>query len=100
MASYDDEEIETTMSSQSVPRVNPTRELDALLDELDTLLKNGDVMGALGERGVNASIALAASGALRAYFAADKARAADDFGMVSEEIAGRLGREPRANGGS
>lgn len=66
------------------------RELAAVFDDLETLLKNGDVIAALTERGVNASIALLAAHALRAYLTDRKAEAADDFATVAEEIRGRL----------
>jgi hypothetical protein len=65
-------------------------ELDGLFDEIDTLLKNVDVIGALTERGVNTSLAITAADALRAYLKGDKAQAAEDFAMVGEEIASRL----------
>jgi hypothetical protein len=66
------------------------RELEEVLDDLDTLLKNVDVGAQLADRGVNVSLALVARDALRAYLLGDRARAADDFGLVAEEITGRL----------
>jgi hypothetical protein len=78
------------------PRIDPTRELNELLAELETILKNPDVMGALAERGVNASLALVALDGLGAYLVGDKVQAADDLRTVAEEIEGRLrfGNDP------
>lgn len=70
--------------------VDPTRELTELLEELDGLLKNPDVVGALAERGVNASLALVALDGLGAYLVGDKLQAVDDLRTVAEEIEGRL----------
>jgi hypothetical protein len=76
--------------------IDPTREVDELFDELTGLLKNPDVVGALSERGINASLALLAVDGTRAYLAGDKAQAADDLRTVAEEIEGRLkfGNDP------
>jgi hypothetical protein len=65
-------------------------EIAGAFDDLETLLKNGDVVEALSNRGVNASIALTAVEALRAYLEGRKAEAADELHMVAEEIRGRL----------
>jgi len=70
--------------------IDPRAELAAIFDDLETLLKNGDVIAALTSRGINASLALLAAHALRAYLADQKAEAADDFATVAEEIRGRL----------
>jgi hypothetical protein len=75
-------------------------ELDGLFDDIDTLLKNVDVLSALTERGVNSSLAMAAADALRAYLKGEKARAADDFSMVAEEIASRLAAAGGLAGGA
>ncbi len=64
-------------------------ELDGLFDDIDALLKNVEVLSALTDRGVNASLAMTAADALRAYLKGDKARAAEDFSLVGEEIAHR-----------
>ncbi|MFO0674590.1 MAG: hypothetical protein U0235_34090 [Polyangiaceae bacterium] len=66
------------------------RELDDLFAELETLLKNPDVGATLAERGVNVSLALLASDALKAYVHGDKARAAEEFCHFGEEVAARL----------
>lgn len=82
---------------------DPGPEIAAVFDDLETLLKNGDVIAALTERGINASIALLAAHALRAYLSAQKAEAAEDFTTVAEEIRGRLDAskdEQRAQGAS
>jgi hypothetical protein len=65
-------------------------ELDGLFNDIDALLKNVDVLSALTERGVNASLAMTAADGLRAYLKGEKARAAEDFSVVAEEIAHRL----------
>lgn len=70
--------------------VDPTREIAALFDDLTDLMKNGDVIAALSQRGVNASIALTAIEGLRSYLEGKKAEAAEDFAMVADEIKGRL----------
>ena len=64
-------------------------EIDGLFDDLDSLLKNGDVLAALTERGVNASLAMVAADGLRAYLKGEKARAAEDLSTAAEEIASR-----------
>lgn len=78
------------------PKLDPTRELKEVLGELSQLLKNPDVVGALSDRGVNASLALVAIEGLGAYLVGDKAQAAEDLKCVAEEIEGRLqfGNDP------
>lgn len=78
------------------PKLDPTNELTDVLGELSQLLKNPDVIGALAERGVNASLALVALEGLGAYLVGDKAQAAEDLKCVAEEIEGRLqfGNDP------
>ena len=66
------------------------KELGEVFSDLDTLLKNPDVGTELAARGVNVSLAIVAAEGLRAYLAGDKARAAEDFDTVAEEIASRL----------
>ncbi len=80
------------------PKIDPTAELRELLGELDSMLKNPDVIGALAERGVNASLALVALDGLGAYLVGDKVQAAEDLRTVAEEIEGRLrfGDDPPA----
>ncbi len=67
------------------------QELDDVFDDLDALLKNADVAGALSERGVNISLALTAAYGLRAYLHGDKATAIEDLATAAEEIAARAG---------
>lgn len=62
------------------------RELSEVLDDLETLLKNNLVGAALGDRGVNTSLAMVAVSGLRSYLLGSKLAAADDFDLVSEEI--------------
>lgn len=78
------------------PKLDPTKELTEILGELSQLLKNPDVVGALSERGVNASLALVALEGLGAYLVGDKAQAAEDLKCAGEEIEGRLkfGNDP------
>jgi hypothetical protein len=86
----EDDPIETTTTSGIEITLDPTAELRAVLDDLEALLKNGDVIAALTEKGVNASIALLAASGLSSYLGGKKAEAADDLGTAAEEIRGRL----------
>ena len=86
----DEDELETTMTSEVESGVDPTAEIRAVLDELEVLLKNGDVIAALSARNVNASLALLAIEGLRAYLTGRKVEAADDFATTAEEIRARL----------
>lgn len=66
------------------------KELREVFEDLDTLLKNPEVGSELTSRGVNVSLAIVAAEALLAYVVdGDKARAAEDFETVAEEIATR-----------
>jgi hypothetical protein len=65
-------------------------ELEEVVDDLLTLLKNPDVGAALAERGVNASIALTIVHGLEGYVAGEKARAAEDLETAAEEIRARM----------
>jgi hypothetical protein len=88
MGASDDDDRDVPLG-QTV-RVDPTQELGDVLDELEDLLKNGDVVESLSNKGINASLALVAIDGLRAYLEGRKAEAADDLGTVAEEIRGRL----------
>jgi hypothetical protein len=66
------------------------KELYEVFEDLDTLLKHPDVGTELASRGVNQSLAIVAAEALLAYVQGDKARAAEDFDTVAEEIGARL----------
>ena len=66
------------------------KELDEVLDDLVSLLKNPEVGAELTARGVNVSLAIVGAEGLAAYVHGDKARAADDLGTVAEEIKARL----------
>jgi hypothetical protein len=70
------------------PRI--ARELADALEDLETLLKNPEVMGALTEDGVNASLALVATHGIRGYLLGEKLEAAEDFETVAEEIRVRV----------
>jgi hypothetical protein len=85
-----DDILETTFDTGMEVETDPNQELDAVLDDLEALLKNGEVIAALTARGINASLALVAAGGLRSYVKGKKAEAADDFGTAAEEIRGRL----------
>lgn len=89
--SHDEDILETTLDTGMEVAMDPDQELDAVLDDLEALFKNGEVIAALTARGINASLALCAAGGLRAYVKGKKAEAADDFGTVAEEIRSRLG---------
>jgi hypothetical protein len=91
MARDDDEdELETTMASGSVPAVDPSKELEAILDDLEVVLKNGDVVAVLSGKGVNASLVLLASSGMRALLANRKQEAIEDFSTLAEELAARM----------
>lgn len=70
----------------------PLKELDEVLDDLVSLLKNPDVGAELSARGVNVSLAIVGAEGLAAYVHGEKERAADDLSTVAEEIASRLVR--------
>ncbi|HMY19091.1 MAG TPA: hypothetical protein PKA58_22350 [Polyangium sp.] len=89
MGSSDDDDDRRVPLGQTF-HVDPSREVSNVLDELEDLLKNGDVIEALSNKGINASLALVAIDGLRAYLDGRKADAADDLGTVAEEIRGRL----------
>ena len=65
------------------------REIDELFDDLDTLLKNGDVQTTLAGRRVNTSLAMLVADGLRAYLRGDKEKAMEDLSVAAEEIAQR-----------
>lgn len=65
------------------------KELDDVLEDLVTLLKNPEVTAELSGRGINASLAIVGAEGLQAYVNGDKARAAEDLATVAEEIASR-----------
>jgi hypothetical protein len=66
------------------------KELDDVLEDLVTLLKNPEVGAELTARGVNTSLAIVGAEGLAAYVHGEKARAADDLLTVGEEIKARL----------
>ncbi len=91
--------LETTIDTGEEIALDPSGEIDAVLGDLEALLKNGDVMSSLADRGINTSLALVAASALRSYLAGKKAEAAEDFATVAEEIQARLavGRGPNGH---
>jgi hypothetical protein len=74
------------------------KELGEVMEDLATLLKHPEVGAELTARGVNVSLALVAADALVAYIEGDRARAAEDFDTVAEEIATRLAAARDADG--
>lgn len=87
---HDEDILDTTLDTGLDVALDPNPALDAVLDDLESLLKNGEVIAALTARGVNASLALTAATGLRAYVKGKKAEAADDFATAAEEIRGRI----------
>lgn len=86
----DDNPLESTTDCYNEVALDPSREISAVLDDLEALLKNGEVIGILSARGINGSLALVAIDGLRNYLENKKAEAADDFATVAEEIRARL----------
>lgn len=86
----DDDLLDTTINTGSEVSLDPTAELTAVLEDLEALLKNGEVIASLTTRGINSSIALVALTGLRAYLEGRKADAAEDLGTAAEEVRGRL----------
>lgn len=80
------------------PTEGAERELDDLMDELDSLLKNPDLGAVLTARGINTSLALLVAEALRAYLRGDKKEAAEDLSTAAEEISARLAQASRVSG--
>lgn len=68
----------------------PLEEIDEVLADLETLLKNPDVGAALAEKGVNTSLAMLAMDGLAAYLRGDKAKAIDDCSHFAEEVQSRM----------
>jgi hypothetical protein len=89
MGTSDDDDDRSVSLGKTIT-IDPSREITNVMDELEDLLKNGDVIAALSNKGVNASLALVAMDGVRAYLDGRKAQAADDLGTVAEEIRGRL----------
>ena len=84
-----DTTIDTTLDAGAEVAIDPHRELAAVLDDLDALLKSGEVIASLTARGINASLAMCAANGLRAYLAGNKIEAAEELGTAAEEIRGR-----------
>jgi hypothetical protein len=70
------------------------RAVARLLREIEALLKHPSVGIELGQRGVNASIAILAVQGLTAYVEGNRKQAHDDFATVAEEILARIERGP------
>lgn len=65
---------------------------DALLEQLEAMLKDPERHEAFAAARVNTSIALLVVDGLRAYFTGDDAQAAEDLGAAAEEIEARRAR--------
>jgi len=63
-----------------------------LLSDIEALLKNPNVAVELGQRGINASIALLAVQGLVSYVEGNRLRAQEDFATAAEEILTRMER--------
>jgi len=68
---------------------SPLQEIDDVMEELETLLKNPDVSAALAEKGVNTSLAMLAMDGLAAYLRGDKAKAVDELVLFTDEVKAR-----------
>ena len=84
-----DEEDKTARTLVEVAG-GPVAKFGALLSELESLLRTGEVATPLAERGLNASLALCAVLGLRCYLEGKKEEAAEDFATVADEIRSRL----------
>lgn len=82
--------LDKTIDTGEEMLLDPMANLDAVMDDLESLLKSGEVIGALTNRGINASIAMLAATGLRSYLQGKKAEAADDLLTAAEEIRGRI----------
>jgi hypothetical protein len=63
-----------------------------LLSDVEGLLKHPSISVELGNRGINASIALLAVQGLTAYVEGNRLRAQEDFATAAEEILTRMER--------
>jgi hypothetical protein len=97
---FSEDPIDTTIDTGEELVLDPSAEIDAVMDDLEALLKNGEVVGSLTNRGINASIALVAVSGLRAYLKGNKADAAEDLGDAADEIRGRIGLDGEPQRGS
>ena len=86
---HEEDILDTTLDEGLEVTVDPFHELKAVLDDLEALLKNGEVIGALTSRGINGSLALVPAGGLRANLQGHKAEAAEDLATAAEEIRAR-----------
>lgn len=68
---------------------SPLDEIDDVFSDLETLLKNPDVVAALAEKGVNSSLAMLAMDGLHAYLKGDRAKALEDLSHFAEEVEAR-----------
>lgn len=71
---------------------DPYKELDAVFEELDTLLKNPEVGAVLAAKGVNISLAMTLAEGVRAYVHGDKQKAMLELSTATDEIAARMAR--------
>jgi hypothetical protein len=71
-------------------RAGPLGEIDDVLEDLETLLKNPEVGAALADKGVNTSLAMLGMDGLAAYLRGDKAKAVEDSTHFAEEVDSRM----------
>jgi len=67
-------------------------EIEDLLDELETLLKDPEAGAELARHGVNISLAMTLADGLRAYLKGDKTKALLELVTATDEIAARMTR--------
>jgi hypothetical protein len=68
---------------------SPLEEIESVFEDLETLLKNPDVISALADKNVNTSLAMLAMDGLHAYLKGEKAKAVEDLTHFAEEVAAR-----------
>ena len=78
------------MEKNALSENSVLRELADVFEDLETLLKNPDVVARLTERGVNTSLAIVIADGLRAYIAGKRAEAVEELSTAVEEIRARI----------
>ena len=67
----------------------PENEIDDVFEELETLLKNPEVVAALTAKGVNTSVATMAMDGLHEYLRGNRDKAIDEMSQFVEEVKAR-----------
>jgi len=75
---------------------SPLEEIDDVFQELEQLLKNPDVGGALTEKGINTSLAMLAMDGLHAYLRGEKTKSVEDLTHFCEEVTARAKASAKA----